>query len=75
MDYYESVDRFEEMVGRVIELGMDEIVLYHPLDERQVPTVERIDTDVLPRLRASVRSDDSGSRVVRAAGDLGRSLD
>jgi len=55
MDYYESVDRFEEMVGRVIELGMDEIVLYHPLDERQVPTFERIATDVLPRLRATVR--------------------
>ncbi len=55
IDYYESVDRFEEMAGRVIELGIDEIVLYHPLDERQVPTFERIATDVLPRLRASVR--------------------
>ena len=55
IDYYESVDRFEQMVGRVIELGMDEIVLYHPLDERQMPTFERIATDVLPRLRASVR--------------------
>jgi len=53
MDYYESVDRFEEMAGRVIELGMDEIVLYHPLDERQMPVFERIATDVLPRLRAS----------------------
>jgi hypothetical protein len=75
MDYYESVDRFEEMVGRILELGIDEVVLYHPLDDGQVPTFERIATEVLPRLRASVRSDDSGSRVVRAAGDLGRSLD
>ncbi|HET8786767.1 MAG TPA: LLM class flavin-dependent oxidoreductase [Candidatus Limnocylindrales bacterium] len=56
IDYYESVDRFEEMVGRVIELGMDEIVLYHPLDERQLPTFERIATDVLPTLRASTLS-------------------
>jgi alkanesulfonate monooxygenase SsuD/methylene tetrahydromethanopterin reductase-like flavin-dependent oxidoreductase (luciferase family) len=56
MDYYESVDGFEEMVGCVIELGMDEIVLYHPLDERQVPTFERIATDVVPRLRAIDRS-------------------
>jgi alkanesulfonate monooxygenase SsuD/methylene tetrahydromethanopterin reductase-like flavin-dependent oxidoreductase (luciferase family) len=55
IDYYESVDRFEEMVGRILELGMDEIVLYHPLDDRQVPTFERIATDVLPRLRATVR--------------------
>jgi alkanesulfonate monooxygenase SsuD/methylene tetrahydromethanopterin reductase-like flavin-dependent oxidoreductase (luciferase family) len=53
IDYYESTDRFEDMVGRMIELGMDEIGLYHPMDERQVPTFERIATDVLPRLRAS----------------------
>jgi alkanesulfonate monooxygenase SsuD/methylene tetrahydromethanopterin reductase-like flavin-dependent oxidoreductase (luciferase family) len=51
IDYYESVDRFEDMVGRILELGVDEIVLYHPLDERQLPTFERIATDVLPRLR------------------------
>ena len=49
---YESVDRFEEMAGRVIELGMDEVELYHPLDEPQLPVFERIATEVLPRLRA-----------------------
>ncbi|HET9084442.1 MAG TPA: LLM class flavin-dependent oxidoreductase [Candidatus Limnocylindrales bacterium] len=54
MDYYESVDRFEEMVGRILELAMDEIVLYHPLDDRQMPTFERIATDVLPRLRDGI---------------------
>jgi alkanesulfonate monooxygenase SsuD/methylene tetrahydromethanopterin reductase-like flavin-dependent oxidoreductase (luciferase family) len=53
IDYYDSPDRFDEMVGRVIELGMDEIGLYYPLDERQEATFERIATDVLPRLRAS----------------------
>jgi alkanesulfonate monooxygenase SsuD/methylene tetrahydromethanopterin reductase-like flavin-dependent oxidoreductase (luciferase family) len=52
-DYYDSVERFSDMVGRIIELGMDEIVLYHPLDERQVPVFERVATDVLPRLRAA----------------------
>jgi alkanesulfonate monooxygenase SsuD/methylene tetrahydromethanopterin reductase-like flavin-dependent oxidoreductase (luciferase family) len=52
IDYYESVDRFEEMATRVIDLGMDEIGLYYPLDARQAPTFERIATDVLPRLRA-----------------------
>lgn len=50
-DCYESVGRFEEMAGRVLELGMDEIVLYYPPDKRQVPMFERIATDVLPRLR------------------------
>ena len=54
IDYYESVDHFEEMVGRILELRMDEISLYHPLDERQMSTFERIATDVLPRLRSGV---------------------
>jgi hypothetical protein len=53
IDYFDSPDRFEEMVGRIIELGMDEIGLYYPLEDRQVATFERIATDVLPRLRAS----------------------
>lgn len=52
-DYYRSVDRFEEMVGRIMELGMHEIVLYYPPDPNQVATFERIATDVLPRLRAT----------------------
>ncbi len=50
-EYYDSVDRFEEMAGRIIDLGMDEIVLYYPPDERQLPIFERIAADVLPRLR------------------------
>ena len=58
MDYYDSVDRFEEMAGRILELGMDEISLYHPLDERQMPTFERIATDVLPRLRTGFGADE-----------------
>lgn len=52
IDYYDSADRFEEMASRVIELGIDEVGLYYPLDPRQVPTFERIATDVMPRLRA-----------------------
>jgi len=49
--YYESVDRFEEMAGRILELGIQELVIYYPPDVRQLPTFERIATDVLPRLR------------------------
>lgn len=55
-DYYDSTERFEEMVARVIGLGMDEVVLYYPPDEKQVPTFERIATDVLPRLRTGAQS-------------------
>ena len=52
IEYYESPDRFEEMATRLIDLGMDEIGLYYPLDVSQVPMLERIATDVMPRLRA-----------------------
>jgi alkanesulfonate monooxygenase SsuD/methylene tetrahydromethanopterin reductase-like flavin-dependent oxidoreductase (luciferase family) len=48
---YESVARFEDMAGRIVELGMDEVVIYYPPDHRQVGTFERIATDVLPRMR------------------------
>jgi hypothetical protein len=50
-DCFSSVERFEAMVSPFLELGMDEIVVYYPPDERQLPTFERIATDVLPRLR------------------------
>ncbi len=51
-DCFTSVERFEEMVDPLLEMGMDEIVVYYPPDERQLSTFERIATDVLPRLRA-----------------------
>ncbi len=51
-DCYASVDEFESRASRILELGMDEIVIYYPPDARQLPTFERIATDVLPRLRA-----------------------
>lgn len=50
--YYESVGRFEEMAGRILELGIHELVIYYPPDDRQLPIFERIATDILPRLRA-----------------------
>ena len=50
---YTSVGRFEEMAGRILELGMDELVVYYPPDERQLATFERIATDVLPALRTA----------------------
>ena len=43
------------MAGRILELGMDELVLYYPPDPSQLGTFERIATDVLPRLRATPR--------------------
>ncbi len=51
--YYDSPDRFVEQVSRVIALGITDIGLYYPLTPAQLPTFERIATDVLPRLRAA----------------------
>jgi alkanesulfonate monooxygenase SsuD/methylene tetrahydromethanopterin reductase-like flavin-dependent oxidoreductase (luciferase family) len=49
--YYESSDAFLDHVGRVLELGIDDIGLYYPLDPAQLAAFERIATDVLPGLR------------------------
>ena len=53
--YYESEDRFVEMVERVIALGMSEIGLYYPMDAAQIPMFEHLATHVIPTLRAAHR--------------------
>ncbi len=52
ISYYESVDRFVDHVNRVAELGISDIGLHYPLDPMQLPTFERIATDVLRDLRS-----------------------
>ena len=52
ISYYESVDRFVDHVNRVAELGSSDIGLHYPLDPMQLPTFERIATDVLRDLRS-----------------------
>lgn len=49
--YYESDDVFVESVRRVTDLGITEVSLYYPALESQLPTFERIATEVLPELR------------------------
>jgi alkanesulfonate monooxygenase SsuD/methylene tetrahydromethanopterin reductase-like flavin-dependent oxidoreductase (luciferase family) len=51
--YYESPERFVDQVSRVVELGISDVGLYYPLDPAQLPTFERIATEVLPALRAA----------------------
>lgn len=50
--YYESVDRFADVVGRLVDIGITDIGLYYPLDPAQLPMFERIATDVMPALRS-----------------------
>jgi alkanesulfonate monooxygenase SsuD/methylene tetrahydromethanopterin reductase-like flavin-dependent oxidoreductase (luciferase family) len=50
--YYQSEAVFEEMVQRVVELGITDIGLYYPIQEEQLPMFETIARDVIPELRA-----------------------
>jgi hypothetical protein len=50
--YYESADRFEDEVSRLVALGISDIGMYYPLDASQLSTFERIALDVLPDLRS-----------------------
>jgi alkanesulfonate monooxygenase SsuD/methylene tetrahydromethanopterin reductase-like flavin-dependent oxidoreductase (luciferase family) len=47
---WESIDAFDDFVGRYREAGMDEVILQPPFDD-QSGIVERVAAEVLPRLR------------------------
>lgn len=49
---WESIDAFEDYIGRYADSGMDEFILQPPLPER-FSIVERIASDILPKLRNS----------------------
>jgi len=52
LSYYESENRFTDMVSRITELGISEVGLYFPVVPDQRPMFERIAGDVIPRLKA-----------------------
>jgi alkanesulfonate monooxygenase SsuD/methylene tetrahydromethanopterin reductase-like flavin-dependent oxidoreductase (luciferase family) len=54
--YYESEAAFQDMVSRVIEMGMTDIGLYYPMLPEQAATFERVATDVIPALKAEFGS-------------------
>ncbi|HEV2072309.1 MAG TPA: LLM class flavin-dependent oxidoreductase [Thermomicrobiales bacterium] len=49
---WDSIDAFEDFVGRFTEAGMQEFI-FQPPDPEHYAIVERIATDVMPRLRGS----------------------
>ena len=53
LSYYQSVDAFEDMAGRVMETGFSELCLYYPTLAEQIPVFERIAQDVLPKIRVT----------------------
>jgi F420-dependent oxidoreductase-like protein len=50
-DPWESVDAFEDVIGRYREAGINEFIIDQPPVE-QFSVMERVATDVIPRLRA-----------------------
>ncbi|HSL97352.1 MAG TPA: LLM class flavin-dependent oxidoreductase, partial [Candidatus Deferrimicrobiaceae bacterium] len=51
---YASIDAFDEWVGRMLEIGIPELMIIHPGDDREAEAIlERFATDSLPRLRGT----------------------
>lgn len=48
--YYESADRFEDLVGQIFAMGYDEVGVYYPIDAQR-DTFEEVAATVMPRLR------------------------
>ncbi len=50
-DPWASTDAFQDVIGRYREVGVNEFIIDHP-PAAQYPVLERVATDVLPKLRA-----------------------
>jgi alkanesulfonate monooxygenase SsuD/methylene tetrahydromethanopterin reductase-like flavin-dependent oxidoreductase (luciferase family) len=50
-DPWQSVDAFQDVVGRYSAVGINEFVIDQPRPE-QFPVLERVATDIIPKLRA-----------------------
>lgn len=53
VDIYASIGAFDDWVGRMLEIGLREFVLYYPEDPAGEAVLERFATDSMPRLRAA----------------------
>ena len=51
ISYYASPAAFSDLVERVVEIGITEIVLHYPLVEREMPVFEQIATEIIPKLK------------------------
>lgn len=49
LNYYASIDAFEDVVKRYQALGIDECIVYYPLNEDQLPMFRQIARDVIPQ--------------------------
>jgi hypothetical protein len=49
------VEAFEHVIGSYRDAGMNEFIIDQPRDD-QLPVIERVAADVLPRLRVPARN-------------------
>lgn len=52
--YYEDIDDFRARVRAAVDLGMSEIGIYYPTEDRQLPAFEHVVRDVIPELKAEL---------------------
>tara|TARA_B100000029_G_scaffold462311_2_gene494716 strand:- start:790 stop:1716 length:927 start_codon:yes stop_codon:yes gene_type:complete len=59
-NYYDSEDVFVDIVERIHALGITDFSVYYPMREEQLPSFERLATDVIPELRKTLTASVSG---------------
>lgn len=52
MKIYESQEYFAEVIERYVEIGITEFLLYYPFVDTQVPMLEKIARETIPKLRS-----------------------
>ena len=50
---FDSVDAFETVVERYLDVGITEFIFYYPKRDEQIPVFEQIAKKVIPKLRAT----------------------
>ena len=51
INYYDSEKVFVDMVGKLVDVGITEFLLYYPFREEQLPMFEKIAREVIPELK------------------------
>lgn len=49
---FKSLDEFRDIVESILEVGINDIILQYPSNQKELPLFERVATEVLPKLRA-----------------------
>ena len=56
INYYDSTDLFEHVVGQAVGMGISSIGMYYPTVAEQIESFEAIATQVVPKLKRAAAS-------------------